>query len=652
LGSSERLQSKESFHQIVNNSDPCLSTIQIHATMSRQPERALREAGYFVLEDCLVDIHIDQNNHVARESVMEKIPWKRWIQVKVHHPVVQPAGDTAVDSHPSASEADHSDNSDDRESSKQCLPLILKENPYSFSASASGSLEMECNLNSELIPFFDGRLPLEDCKDIRDDSMLLLGLLRAVHPTVTICSLKVMLFQVDGVDDGSAKFRVRAALTAIIGFPFLQQDLVGSRRSILPAQPLSELDPSLQLIMACVRSNWKELQWIESNAVQIHQKLHARRLNLEEIATHMGQGSPRTQRPGFFPQQLNLETVYESIQETAISRQIDSANETGFEQASEFSTLDIVSLSLALPGVFTVHVAPLLRAAELNAFRATCHRFHFLFRAIIPGLKLNLYSHQVECLDWMRKREARQLCERTALNELGSGSTFTRGSLHSQVDSDSHRAVTGGQTVSLALRPTRDNDEVVCIRVDQRTGNEVFGDDFAHVKRQVCRGGMLCDDPGLGKTVTVLALILQTFGLRTADPPNDRMSGNAPSPARKSRDDQLFDLYWATISDFDRRCELFSFVSGLVGCAPKLEVDDVRRGIQKNSFGGSFDEFDSKMRYEKSVFCPWTHTMAFQTKARRSASDVQFGIVISGNELTVTLVATRQTFVQCMNRLS
>lgn len=33
------------------------------------------------------------------------------------------------------------------------------------------------------------------------------------------------------------------------------------------------------------------------------------------------------------------------------------------------------------------------------------------------------------------------------------------------------------------------------------------------------RGGMLCDEPGLGKTVTALALILARRGLLPASPP-------------------------------------------------------------------------------------------------------------------------------------
>lgn len=69
-----------------------------------------------------------------------------------------------------------------------------------------------------------------------------------------------------------------------------------------------------------------------------------------------------------------------------------------------------------------------------------------------------------------------------------------------------------------------DNGEHL-IRLDQYTGKDLSScynigtnNDKAHIgilDRKIVRGGFLCDDPGLGKTITVLSLILQTMGLST-----------------------------------------------------------------------------------------------------------------------------------------
>jgi len=78
------------------------------------------------------------------------------------------------------------------------------------------------------------------------------------------------------------------------------------------------------------------------------------------------------------------------------------------------------------------------------------------------------------------------------------------------LESDIHSAATGGSTV---LLQSRDGKQTV--RISQQTGEEVVIRTDDPLSRTMARGGLLCDDPGLGKTVTVLSLILQTFGLST-----------------------------------------------------------------------------------------------------------------------------------------
>ncbi|GMF63743.1 unnamed protein product [Phytophthora fragariaefolia] len=94
----------------------------------------------------------------------------------------------------------------------------------------------------------------------------------------------------------------------------------------------------------------------------------------------------------------------------------------------------------------------------------------------IPGLNLKLYEHQRRGLGWMMKREKAVLWE-TALPQV-----FT---------------VPG--------RPSHDSDNILLSA-------------FPETAYDSC-GGMLCDEPGLGKTITMLALILLTKGQSTATMP-------------------------------------------------------------------------------------------------------------------------------------
>jgi len=142
----------------------------------------------------------------------------------------------------------------------------------------------------------------------------------------------------------------------------------------------------------------------------------------------------------------------------------------------------------------------------------------------VPGLKLRLYQHQVTSLTWMRSRECRPLTEADCRCSCSSSPR------QQHRNHDLHRAATGGQTVLLRSRPIGTQQELTTkrtvpsnqrkceteVRIDQLTGREVPDSILTTLPRSIARGGLLCDDPGLGKTITVLALILQTIGLRTS----------------------------------------------------------------------------------------------------------------------------------------
>ncbi|XVE86168.1 hypothetical protein DITRI_Ditri18aG0014200 [Diplodiscus trichospermus] len=116
---------------------------------------------------------------------------------------------------------------------------------------------------------------------------------------------------------------------------------------------------------------------------------------------------------------------------------------------------------------------------DLTRVAATCRHLRSLAALIMPCMKLKLFPHQQAAVEWMLRRERNADALRHPLYvEFSTVDGFSF-----YVNSVSGSIVTG-------TTPT--------IR------------DF--------RGGMFCDEPGLGKTITTLSLILKTQGTM-ADPP-------------------------------------------------------------------------------------------------------------------------------------
>jgi SNF2 family DNA or RNA helicase len=103
---------------------------------------------------------------------------------------------------------------------------------------------------------------------------------------------------------------------------------------------------------------------------------------------------------------------------------------------------------------------------------------HAAVQAVIPGLALRLYPHQVRGVLWMLEHERHQ--------PKGEPRPY--------------------------FQAVRTEVGRVCFI------NEVTGaiPDKPPPALRDCRGGLLCDEPGLGKTITVLALVLRTHGMLPA----------------------------------------------------------------------------------------------------------------------------------------
>ncbi|KAL9321787.1 hypothetical protein ACSQ67_009840 [Phaseolus vulgaris] len=117
---------------------------------------------------------------------------------------------------------------------------------------------------------------------------------------------------------------------------------------------------------------------------------------------------------------------------------------------------------------------------DLTRVSETCHHLRSLAASVMPCTKLNLFPHQRAAVEWMLHRERNAELLPHPLYAVLS----TEDGLSFHVNTVSGEIVTG---------------EAPTIR------------DF--------RGGMFCDEPGLGKTVTTLSLIMKTRGT-LADPPD------------------------------------------------------------------------------------------------------------------------------------
>ncbi|KAL3537690.1 hypothetical protein ACH5RR_001056 [Cinchona calisaya] len=121
-----------------------------------------------------------------------------------------------------------------------------------------------------------------------------------------------------------------------------------------------------------------------------------------------------------------------------------------------------------------------LRPIDLVRVSATCHHLRTLAAPIMPCMKLKLFPHQQAAVEWMLQRERNS----EVLQHPLYMDFLTEDGFAFYVSTVSGEMVTG--TVPMVK-------------------------DF--------HGGMFCDEPGLGKTITALSLMLKTQGTM-ADPPD------------------------------------------------------------------------------------------------------------------------------------
>jgi hypothetical protein len=541
----------------------------------------LQEMAYLLLEDCRIEIFGNGSGP----------PLRQWINVdQSHHRVVERL-DGSLEKEPKESNVGLVD-----DICRRCN-LVLRNG------------ESDASLNAEVLtldwekvhPFhgaiqdsfsLDKTFPEASCschpsgtRAKRSDAALLSGLLVACREQVSVVRCSVMFRE-----------EHRGSLLFALAFPHLSKK--AARRSILaqkfsksPSSPyrsaaLSKpLSPALQLLLSLVRADWDRLEGQQQ-------------ILLEKASQEPKYGR---KKPSFFPSKLTLGEVYNRIEGSTSSISTSRSDDLCRQTPTTFGNADILSI---LPlDLLVEKISPFLQAKSLAALRSSSTYMNWSLRGVVPGLKLRLYSHQVNSLAWLRRRESPLL--RTETDYLKSEGALP--------DGDVHRAITGGATVRLVSKPAY-GESSWCVRLDPLTGREIAPDhdlDKGALPRRVARGGLLCDDPGLGKTITVLSLILQTCGLSTAletkkpsttqkyttKEEDTQMAGVSLAQESKQNDtDAIFRAYWEERVGAQFRgpamLKLVNELSKRNAKACALPLSGIKKAIARDVYGANFSAFE------------------------------------------------------------
>ncbi|KAL7538788.1 hypothetical protein ACHAXR_010846 [Thalassiosira sp. AJA248-18] len=329
------------------------------------------------------------------------------------------------------------------------------------------------------------------------------------------------------------------------------------------------LSSGFQLIGSIIRCDWGRL---DANMKRLQQKALSARKNVAKAAmneeasrtSHKQQHDP-SKKP-FFPDSLNVQEMYDRISgagkhlKASHQRNLvdtnDSSNSNNISKHSIVCSTKAVEF-LDLPeDVIATSIATYLRARSLHALRVSNRKMYRSLQTVVPGLKLKLFHHQIRSLEWMEMRERQGDAIFRGEKSFSSEHFLKEG--EAVCGGDYHRAVSGGATV--LLKPRLEYAKRG-IRFDSESGGVVALSPDCEVQRKTrcARGGLLCDDPGLGKTITVISLILRTFGLRTE-------SAVGADQAEGDINSKLFYSYWYSqfLTEHVRKPSILKLITRLI----------------------------------------------------------------------------------------
>ena len=225
----------------------------------------------------------------------------------------------------------------------------------------------------------------------RSDAALLVGLVQTCQGSehIQIESMQLLLRHIVGSNQNDTKkepFRRVAALLITFSIPSL--DKAESESHNKHENMSMPLPPSVQLLFSLSRSDWDHLDH------DINMRLRVP-IPLDDPSSYylLDDGTLIQERVSLFPpKNFSIHDLYICIQGT--SNQIWKPPQTSTK---------IYCLMNALPeDVLVNHLAPVLQAKSLDCLRLLCTDLHTVLRAIVPGLKLRLFQHQIKSLDFMR----------------------------------------------------------------------------------------------------------------------------------------------------------------------------------------------------------------------------------------------------------
>ncbi|EJK74515.1 hypothetical protein THAOC_03799 [Thalassiosira oceanica] len=317
--------------------------------------------------------------------------------------------------------------------------------------------------------------------------------------------------------------KLQGSLLITFSLPTSRAQSVKGSRSSKSTNP-KFLSQECQLIGAIIKSDWRLL---ESRMSELQSKEFA--IPQEGIAS-------------LFPDKMDVTDLYARI--SGANDQLSTLlpeERQGRVQESDDRQIDL----LGLPNeVMITGLTPFLSAKSLHSLRVSSRKLFVSLQSVVPGLKLDLFPHQIRSLSWMEQRERSSVVEEDIIR------------CDDKLGGNLHRAVTGGASISLNSRRSCDPDSN-SIKFDAITGDALCAGAAESRTTRCARGGLLCDDPGLGKSITILSLILRSNGLTTE-----------PMGGQKNRtdDDVLFKAYWESnfITDHVRRPSILKLVRNLI----------------------------------------------------------------------------------------
>ena len=342
--------------------------------------------------------------------------------------------------------------------------------------------------------------------------------------------------------------RMRASLLVTFSLPV--QDVcatVGNsddhtqKSQLKSTQKSKMLSSGYQLIGSIIRCDWSHL---DATMIKLQQRaLLARSKNISAESRE----SRVSSKSSFFPDSMNVQELYDRIsgagkhfghdrcENNSLGRDeagVSTATSSALTSNTENNRMGLLDLP---EDIVATSIATYLRAHSLHSLRATNRKMYQSLRAVVPGLKLKLFHHQIRSLEWMEIRERKCTTEEDLFRRQDNSSLSSVSAGESICGGDYHRAVTGGATVLLSSR----GDAGSSLRFHSESGYAIpmISNNETQRATRCARGGLLCDDPGLGKTITVISLILRTFGLST-EPTASQDQGEELIDAK------LFNAYW------------------------------------------------------------------------------------------------------------